>query len=639
MAQTAMPKVGPPAGSHALLIGVPDYEHPEFPPVPAARTSLLAMGDLLRDGALCGWEDHQVTVIDNASSADELAIRVADVAEKATGILLLYYVGHGMLSPSGELCLVMPGTRPDRPTITGLVWAHLAEALRLSPAKARITILDCCFAGRAIEALAADGQALADLADIQGVYALTATTRNRTAHVPPLDEQGTRPTSFTGQLCELVRSGIPGKPDQLTLNDIYPVLRARLQARGLPVPNQRGTDTAGQVVFARNAAPAPARAEPAFEGRGSAQSAAAPGSGRRPRPPQRRGGIRRRAFIAGALVCAGAGTATGIALWSRGEDPFGTRRITSADTEDVAFSPDGRTLVTLEDYGQVRDVATGKTVARLPNDQGPPRFLAFSPDGKTFATSSGDSIKVRDAATAVAIATLPAALDHDVVPVAFSPDGKVLACGGAYSGSTDDSAGTGAMKDGFRLLDISTGRVLATSAEHDVRAVAFSPDGRTVACTNDAGCRLWDVASQRWGPAVRGDFMRAVLFTPDGRLVTGDRGGVRLWDAATLRVTATLPPAGTGDTYAVALTRDGRTLAVGGVGGVQVWDLATGRSVATLTSNTTQSLAWSPDGGTLVGATSKQSVKITSEGYPHDSGCVLWQLPSRLLPTVSGTPR
>ncbi|MCT7353866.1 caspase family protein [Streptomyces sp. 15-116A] len=268
MMPTTRPEPGPPAGSHALLIGVPEYEHPEFTPIPAVRNSLQAVRDLLCDEVLCGWKSHQVTVIDDVPTASELAVQVADLAEKVTGNLLLYYVGHGMLSPAGELCLVMPGTRPDRPTITGLAWGHVAEALRLSPAKARITILDCCFAGRAIEALTTDGQALADLAFVQGAYTLTATSRNRTAHVPPLSEQDTRSTSFTGQLCDLVRCGIPGKAAHLTFNDIYPVLRARLHASGLPVPNQRGTDTAGQIVFARNAASAPVslRAEPTISG-------------------------------------------------------------------------------------------------------------------------------------------------------------------------------------------------------------------------------------------------------------------------------------------------------------------------------------------------------------------------------------
>lgn len=40
----------------------------------------------------------------------------------------------------------------------------------------------------------------------------------------------------------------------MTLGDIYPVLRDRLRAKGLPVPSQRGTDTAGQFPFTANLA-------------------------------------------------------------------------------------------------------------------------------------------------------------------------------------------------------------------------------------------------------------------------------------------------------------------------------------------------------------------------------------------------
>ncbi|WP_405578386.1 hypothetical protein [Streptomyces sp. NBC_01092] len=250
-----------------MLIGVPKYEHPEFPPIPAALNSLQAVRDLLLDSTLCGWKDHQVTVIDDVSSAEKLIVQVANLVKGVTGNLLLYLVGHGMLSTSGELCLVMPRTQPEYPKYTGLVWRNLAEVLLLSPAKARITIMDCCFAGQAIEALGTgDAQVLADLTQVNGSYTLTATTRNRTAHVVPLGEQTTKPTSFTEHLCDVVRSGIPGRSPHLTLNDIYPVLRTRLQAKGLPLPNQRGTDTAGHVVFARNMAASPAPVEPTISG-------------------------------------------------------------------------------------------------------------------------------------------------------------------------------------------------------------------------------------------------------------------------------------------------------------------------------------------------------------------------------------
>ncbi|MBU3066404.1 type VII secretion protein EccCb [Nocardia sp. NEAU-G5] len=252
-AMGAEPKV--PAGSRAVLVGVSAYEHAEFSPILAARNSLTAMRELLTDPQLCGWQPEQVTVIPDPSSTVNLAEQVSDLAEACTGVLLLYYVGHGVLTPRGELCLTLSTTRPDRPKITGIWWELLAEVLQNSPARARIAILDCCFAGQAIEALAGpDSAGLADLAHIQGVYTLTATTRNRTAHVPPLDVQDTACTSFTSELRALIRTGIPSGPDLLTLADIYPILRAQLRAKGLPSPNQRGTDTAGHFPFAVNLA-------------------------------------------------------------------------------------------------------------------------------------------------------------------------------------------------------------------------------------------------------------------------------------------------------------------------------------------------------------------------------------------------
>jgi flagellar motility protein MotE (MotC chaperone) len=260
---------GPYAESRAILIGVSAYEDAGFPPIAAARNSLRAVRALLEDPGLCGWPRERITEITNPWSAGELAGQVADLAEETTGVLLLYYVGHGVLTDQGELCLTVTSTRRDRPKYSGLPWETLAEILRRScPARARLIILDCCFAGQAIEALAGDGNSgLADITHVEGVYTLTATTRNHAAHVPPPSQQDTTRTCFTSELCDLVYSGIPGKPAYLTLADIYPELRKRLKAKGLPTPNQRGTDTAGLYPFAANVAarthPGPHASRPA----------------------------------------------------------------------------------------------------------------------------------------------------------------------------------------------------------------------------------------------------------------------------------------------------------------------------------------------------------------------------------------
>ena len=240
--------------SRAVLIGVSAYEYGEFPPIRAARNSVEGMRAVLADKALCGWPSDRITVISNPVSAVDVAIQLADLAETATGVFLLYFVGHGVLSQRGELCLTVTSTRPDRPKITGLAWDTMADVLRVCPARFRIAILDCCFAGRAIEALSGDsGPGLADITHVQGICTITATTRNRTAHVSPPDQQDSACTSFTGELLDLIRSGIPDKPNCLTVGDIYPVLRKRLVAKGLPAPNQRGTDMAHLFPFTANA--------------------------------------------------------------------------------------------------------------------------------------------------------------------------------------------------------------------------------------------------------------------------------------------------------------------------------------------------------------------------------------------------
>jgi WD40 repeat protein/tetratricopeptide (TPR) repeat protein len=106
--------------------------------------------------------------------------------------------------------------------------------------------------------------------------------------------------------------------------------------------------------------------------------------------------------------------------------------------EDVAFSPDGKTLAQASREGNVQlwDVATGKILETLKGHSSAVLAVAFSPDGRTLASGSTDhTVRLWNVETRRELMQLdPASVELDqVLTLAFSPDGQQLLAGGAVT--------------------------------------------------------------------------------------------------------------------------------------------------------------------------------------------------------------
>lgn len=289
----------------------------------------------------------------------------------------------------------------------------------------------------------------------------------------------------------------------------------------------------------------------------------------------------------------------------------------------VAFSRDGRTVATASG----NQITLWNTVDRslrvvLTDGEVFTNAVAFSPDGHTLATvtqpfpccpdgAAGNTLTLWNLDTGTP--TRLTGHTGQVLNVAFSPDGRRIA--------------TASVDRTVHIWDAATGAVLKTLTGHTgpVNGVQFSPDGRLLAtASHDQTVKLWNPTTGTLLAALTGHtgWVRTVQFSPDGRtLATASHDQtIILWDVATHSRLTTLTDHADADFTGVTFSPDGRTLAyTSGEATITLWDTSRRTITARLTGHTQRvhAIAFSPDGNTLATAGSDQSLILWDVNPEH----------------------
>jgi WD40 repeat protein/serine/threonine protein kinase len=279
----------------------------------------------------------------------------------------------------------------------------------------------------------------------------------------------------------------------------------------------------------------------------------------------------------------------------------------------VAFSPDGRTVLTGSDDKNARlwDAASGKEKKILPH-RNRVSAVAFSPDGRKLLTGGHDGAWLWDAVSYKKVTDVSS---EGVNAVAFSPDGRTIVIGG---------------HDRAWLWDAASRKKVADLDSKGVNAVAFSPDGRKLLTGGHDGARLWDAVSHKKVTDLQWEWVKVVAFSPDGRTILIGGKRTHLFDATSHKLINILPYEN--GMWAGVFSPDGRTILTARgddfeipKAGTQLWDwdpafgtdrgkrtyTIYGKEIATFSdADAVTAVAFSPDGRSVLTGSEDNTARL-----------------------------
>jgi WD40 repeat protein len=262
----------------------------------------------------------------------------------------------------------------------------------------------------------------------------------------------------------------------------------------------------------------------------------------------------------------------------------------------VQWTPDSQQIIAGDISGLLRcvNVQSGSTAWSLKGHAGLVSAVAIDPNGQRVATGGVDGkLRLWSVSSGAQSAEL-GDFGAKVCGLAWSPGGELLA-----SASGDRT---------LRIYNARTGDCDSewnAPTDEQGGAVAWSPDGETLAWLTTTRLRVWQRTNGELKQISTFSYTssRCIAFSPDGRFMARPSShSIIIHDADTFEIVTQLDGHMAGTTSVTWSPIEARIASSSFDGTVKLWDTDTWQEVFTLSegADVVWSIAWSPDGRSLI---------------------------------------